>query len=353
MEPASGVTLFWGENAQGKTNLLEAVYYLVTGRSFRTRQDRETLPWGASPDAVSTIQGTVQTPSSTYRITVAISKNRKCVSCNEKTLSSLGLLWGKMNAVLFTPDDLDIVKGPPGLRRRFLDMEGSQIDHSYLYHLQRYNQVLRQRNALLKTDVEMEGFSETLDVWDEQMAKPAVEIFLFRKRFLEQMAEAARETYTRITDSTELLDLSYEHFLKPNQPDNNKPTLEALYKKELRRHRAEDVYRGVTGCGPHRDDFRILINDQDSRTYGSQGQQRSAMIALRLAEIDLMRKYTGHTPLLLLDDVASELDEGRRRRFLALLNPELQTFITGTDADTFRGELPVEKSFHIHDGAIL
>jgi len=352
-EPASGVNLFWGANAQGKTNLLEAVYYLVTGRSFRTRLDREVLPWESGPDVYSTIRGSVQTPQSTYEIVVAVGKSQKRVTCNGKTLFSLGLLWGKMNAVLFTPDDLDIVQGPPGNRRRFLDMEGSQMNPSYLYHLQRYNQILRQRNALLKSCIDEERLGDSLGVWDEQILEPAVEIHIFRDRFLRQISGIAGEIYSGIAESSEHLSLSYQNFLDTEDPDLNRPVREELYRKILRQSRAEDLYRGTTTNGPHRDDFRVDINGKDARTFASQGQQRSSIIALRMAEIELMREYTGHTPLLLLDDLASELDEERRRHFLSLLDPGLQTFITGTDADTLRGALPVQKTFHIRSGSIV
>jgi len=350
---AKGVNLFWGANAQGKTNLLEAIYYLITGRSFRTRQDRETLPWDSPSDTVAIIRGLVKRPESQYEIVVAMNRTQKNVSCNGKTLFSLGLLWGKMNAVLFTPGDLEIVQGSPGARRRFLDMEGCQMDHNYLYHLQRYAQILRQRNALLKSSMDDTDMAESLEVWDEEMASPAAEIYLFRRKFIKELAAAAGQIYNGIADSSESLDLGYESFLGKNETSANREVVEALFKEIMRRSRSEDMYRGNTNAGPHRDDFRITIGGQDARIYGSQGQQRSAMIALRLAEINLMKAYTGLTPILLLDDIVSELDEKRRLHFLSLLDPNLQTFITGTDADTLRGALPVEKTFQICNGRIL
>jgi len=353
MEPTPGVNLFWGANAQGKTNLLEAIYYLVTGRSFRTRLDREAIPWNLPPDQVTTIKATVKTEETEYQIVVAMTPSQKKISCNGKTLSSLGLLWGKMNAILFTPADLDIVQGPPGMRRRFLDMEGSQMDHSYLFHLQRFYQVLRQRNAVLKSDIDEENLGESLDIWDEQMATHAAEIFCFRRAFLKHLATETAKIYNNIAASKEQIDLLYDNFIGTHDPTITKPVILSLYSKNLRRSRAEDLYRGATSLGPHRDDFSILINAQDARTFASQGQQRSAIIALRLAEISLMKQYTGNAPLLLLDDIVSELDEDRRRHFLSLLEPFYQTFITGTDADTLRGALPVEKSFHIQGGNII
>ena len=352
-EPASGVNLFWGANAQGKTNLLEAIYYLITGRSFRTRQDREVLPWDCPSETVSIIRGAVQRPESLYQILVAISKNQKNVTCNGKTLTSLGLLWGKMNAVLFTPQDLDIVQGPPNVRRRFLDMEGCQMDHNYLYHLQRYALILRQRNALLKSSMEDSELAESLEVWDEQIASPASEIFCFRREFLKKLSFASSNIYNGIADSSEVLTLEYDNFLGRSETTLNREVAEALCMDLMRRSRAEDIYRGTTTCGPHRDDFRIIIDGQDARAFASQGQQRSAIIALRLAEIALMKQYTGLSPILLLDDIVSELDEKRRRHFLKLLDPSLQTFITGTDSDALQDVLPVEKSFQIVGGRIL
>lgn len=354
LEPAPGVNLFWGGNAQGKTNLLEAIYYLVTGRSFRTRFDREVLPWDCPDNMAAVIRGTVQNPDTQYNIIVAIDQNRKEVSCNEKTLSSLGLLWGKMNAVLFTPGDLEIIQGTPAARRRFLDMEGSQMDTQYLYHLQCYNQILRQRNALLKSEIEEENLAENLEIWDEQISRHAAEIYHFRRVFLTRLTKAAREIFNNLGDTGEYLDLVYDNFLgQKNDTDQDKVTIAAVYRKDLKRLHSEDLYRGSTTCGPHRDDFIICINGREARTYASQGQTRSLAIALRLAEIKLMEEYTGHTPLLLLDDIVSELDEVRRRHFLSLLKPGYQTFITGTDADTLGGSLPVEKSFQIKDGVIV
>ncbi len=353
IKPAQGVNLFWGGNAQGKTNLLESIYYLVTGRSFRTRQDRDVLPWNAPSETVATVHGKIQTHQSQYQIVVAIAHNQKQITSNGKTLASLGLLWGKMNAVLFTPSDLDVVQGPPTIRRRFLDMEGCQINHSYLYHLQRYAQVLRQRNALLKSNIDEQDLVNSLDTWDEQLAVSAAEIFCFRRDFIKRLARAAQKLYSGIADSNETLDLAYDNFIGTDDTGLNAAAAEELYRIALRRSRGEDLYRGLTTCGPHRDDFHILIGGQDARTFASQGQQRSAIIALRLAEIQLMQEYTGRTPLLLLDDIVSELDEHRRHHFLSLLKPRLQTFITGTDADTLRGSLPVEKTFHIHAGNIV
>ncbi|MBN1901168.1 DNA replication/repair protein RecF [Candidatus Sumerlaeota bacterium] len=354
IEPAPGVNLFWGENAQGKTNLLEAIYYLVTGRSFRTRYDREALPWDAPADTTSIIRGRVQNPETQYNIIVAIDQNRKEVSCNEKALSSLGLLWGKMNAVLFTPGDLEIIQGTPSARRRFLDMEGSQMNTRYLHHLQSFNQILKQRNALLKSDIEEENLAENLEVWDEQISEHAAEIYYFRKMFLERLTRVSQEIFNNLGDTGESLDLVYDNFLgQKNNGVIDKLTIAAIYKKDLKRLHSEDLYRGSTTCGPHRDDFIIRINGREARTYASQGQTRSLAIALRLAEIRLMEEYTGHAPLLLLDDIVSELDEARRRHFLSLLKPGYQTFITGTDADTVAGSLPVEKSFHIKGGEIV
>ncbi len=353
IEPAGGVNLLWGENGQGKTNILEAIYYLVTGRSFRARQDREVLPWDLPSDGVTILEGRVQTEETRHQITVGISRNQKRVSCNGKTLASLGLLWGKMNAVLFTPNDLDIIQGPPGERRRFLDMEGSQISPGYLYHLQRYAQILRQRNALLKSAATERELLESLAAWDEAMILSAAEIFCFRRGFLTHLAREASRVYHGLTDDGETLELTYDNFLSSDDAQQTQPVIEELYRRALAQSRAEDLYRGMTGCGPHRDDFSVLIQGKDSRSYASQGQQRSAVIALRLGEIALMRELTGRAPLLLLDDIVSELDEGRRRRLLGLLDPARQTFITGTDADLLAGALPVEKSLRIHQGGVM
>ena len=352
IEPSSGVNLFWGSNGQGKTNILEAIYYLVTGRSFRSRMDRETLPWDSGTDTVVTVKGRVQTAHSSYEIVVGISRNQKKVTCNGKTLSSLGLLWGKMNAVLFTPSDLSVVQGPPGERRRFLDMEGSQIDPQYLYHLQRYYQVLRQRNALLKTPAEEDELDANIEAWDHQMALSAAEIYCFRRNFIRRLASASSDIYEKISGSSENMDLYYDNFIGEDNPSLMQPVVESLYLKKLRKSRAEDLYRGTTTVGPHRDDFIIHLDKQNARTYASQGQQRTAIISLRLAEIVIMKEYTGHPPILLLDDIGSELDIKRRSSLLRLLGGDHQTFITGTDPDTLGHDLTVQNNFKVENGYV-
>lgn len=348
---APGMNLFWGDNAQGKTNILEAVCYLATGRSFRTRIDRECLPWNCTDDTVAIIKGTIHRPEGEHNITVAISPTDKAVLVDEKHINRLGLLWGRMNAVLFTPDDLQIVKGPPALRRRFLDMEISQISSTYLTHLQRLHQILKRRNLLLRAEVDAGQINTMLDSLDQQLVESAAEIFRLRYQVIQQLSAYASRYYSLLSQEHEHLKLLYQNFLETSSELSLAQATDA-YSQRLHERREDDFYRAQTTVGPHRDDLQILINNGDARIYASQGQQRSAIIALRLAEIHLMQDFTGQTPLLLLDDITSELDEHRKIHLLSSLTQNLQTIITATDPQIITDRFPMDRTFHIENGRL-
>jgi DNA replication and repair protein RecF len=347
----SGVNLFWGDNAQGKTNILEAIYYLATGRSFRTRIDRECLPWNCAEDTVAIIKGTVHRSEGTHNVTVAISPTDKAVLLDGKHINRLGLLWGRMNAILFTPDDLQIVKGPPALRRRFLDMEISQISSSYLANLQRFYQILKRRNLLLKSEPTHEQITTMLETLDHQLAESAAEIFRLRQVVIQHLSSHAARYYSLLSEGHEQLMLSYQNFLEHPGELSPEETMLA-YSRRLRETREDDLYRAQTTIGPHRDDLQVLINNNDARTYGSQGQQRSAAISIRLAEIHLMQNFTGQTPVLLLDDITSELDEVRTTHLLSSLISNLQTILTATDPEVVTVYFPSLNAFHVENGGV-
>ncbi len=348
---APGTNLFWGDNAQGKTNVLEAIYYLATGRSFRTRIDRECLPWNCADDTVAIIKGTIHRSEGEHNVTVAISPTDKAVLVDEKQINRLGLLWGRINAVLFTPDDLQIVKGPPALRRRFLDMEISQVSPTYLTHLQLLHKILKRRNLLLRAEAEPNQINTMLDGLDQQLVESAAEIFHLRHQVIQQLSAHAARYYSLLSQEQEHLELSYQNFLETRSKLSPEQAMLA-YSQRLRESREGDFYRAQTTVGPHRDDIQILINKNDARTYASQGQQRSAIIAIRLAEIHLMHDFTGQTPILLLDDITSELDEHRKIQLLSLLTQNLQTIITATDRQPITSRFPMDKTFHVENGGL-
>lgn len=357
LEP--GGILIVGDNASGKTSLLEAVFYLVTGRSFRTRYDNDCVPWGSPSSSLATIQGRVRRRAGdSCRLVVALGAGVKSVRIDDKPLAQLAGLWGHLQAVLFTPDDLQLIKGAPGERRRYLDMALSQIDPKFLFHLQRYNQALRQRNALLKRS---DRFTETLrdDIapWDEQLIEHGAAVMRGRQAFLAGLEPRAARIYARIALTgdaqpssepsnaaevslspskplPEALSLRYVPSLRGVSFENDQET-RTLFRKMLHSTLEEDVRRNATTNGPHRDDFVALLSGKPARDFGSQGQVRSCVLALRLAEVQEMEARTGDSPLVLLDDVASELDPARKKRVLELLDPAWQTFMTTTRPDDF------------------
>jgi len=355
-----GGILIVGDNASGKTSLLEAIFYLVTGRSFRTRYDNDCVPWNTAPGTLASVQGRVRRRAGdSCRLVVALGAGIKSVRIDDKPLAQLAALWGRLQAVLFTPDDLQLIKGAPGERRRYLDMALSQIDPKFLFHLQRYNQALRQRNALLKSaDRLSDTLRENIAPWDEQLVEHGGAVMRGRQTFLAGLEPRAAHLYAQIAqtdgpaeasivsaDSSptppvernpvpETLNLRYVPSLRGVAFDNDAET-RILFRKMLHSTLEDDVRRNATANGPHRDDFLALLSGKPARDFGSQGQVRSCVLALRLAEVQEMEARTGDSPLVLLDDVASELDPSRKKRVLELLNPAWQTFMTTTRPDDF------------------
>ncbi|MBN1867718.1 DNA replication/repair protein RecF [Candidatus Sumerlaeota bacterium] len=334
-----------GDNAKGKTSLLEAVFYLVTGRSFRTRYDNDCLPWSSEPGATATIRGRVRRASEgdSCRLAVTIAAGTKAVRIDDQPIERLGELWGRLHAVLFTPDDLQLVKGGPGERRRYLDVGLSQISHDFLFHLQRYSQALRQRNALLKqNDMNLDDLRSHVAPWDMQLVEHGVPIFQARHEFILALEPRAARLYDGIADRAgdatpdgpEALRLRYSNFLKTDGPIDPAQA-RTLFHRALERGLDDDLRRGQTETGPHRDELVVLLGGKPARDFASQGQVRSCVLALRLAEVIEMQSRTGESPIVLLDDLASELDPARKERVLSLLDPAWQTFLTTTRESDF------------------
>ena len=355
LEAAPGVNVICGENAQGKTNLTEAIWMFTGAKSFRGARDKELIQFG-QPNCKSSIvfanEQREQTASIELFDTKAISQGQKpkIVTLNEVPLESASELSGQFYAVVFSPTDLSLVKDGPSLRRKFLDTAIGQILPRYHHYLHEYQRILLQRNTLLKDLARFPQLIDTMEVWEENLAKAAAALAFCRARYVRSIAPKACEVYEGISAGKEHIRVSYQCGLRDAQ-EQTRDHLKAFFLEELRRTRAEDLERGATLCGPHRDDLDIEINSMPMRLYGSQGQQRSAVLALKMAECSMVEEVTGERPIVLLDDVMSELDAGRRDYLLNHLE-DRQVFITCCDDASFRG-LQEGRSFVIQNGKMI
>ena len=378
------LNIFLGPNAQGKTNLLEAVYYASLTHSHRTRQDHDLIRFQQPAALLQLAFSRAGVPS---RLDIQIpAQGRRKILLNGQPVRPRELI-GTLNTVLFSPEDLALIKGAPAGRRRFLDRELSQASPAYYHELLTYNHLLQQRNTLLKEIKEHRASPHLLDPWDPQLAASAAKIAAKRQDAVQKLQTLANTMQQSISGDAETLALAYEFHGAEETPtlasvaaENERTCLEApadtmnateavnpavsaasdvtrdlelWYNKRLEARRSLDILRGVTSVGPHRDDLALTVNGIDLRAYGSQGQQRTGALALKLAELEFLHEETGEYPILLLDDVMSELDAGRRRALLAFLAREkIQTIITATDAAYF----PKERfgtMFHVKDGTII
>ena len=346
LTPPQGTTVFVGENGAGKTNLLEAVHLCCLGRSHRTANDREMIRTGADTCAVQVrVQRGDGVDSVGVRLFAAAEKKRKLLHINGKTASRTGELMGHVTCVMFSPEDIEWMRGAPQGRRRFLDMLLSQCGAGYYYALQTYNSALKQRNALLHAIARGEAQPALLDVWDEQLSQAAVPVVRARQYAVENLCQLARGHYAHIGGrENEVFSLRYIGHLA----ESADPAEELL--RLLRARREEDLRRVTTTAGPHRDDLLLTLAGEDMRAFASQGQMRTAVLSLRLSEVDLLTSRQGETPLLLLDDVLSELDAGRRTRLLERISG-IQTLLTCTDLSDLTGAKP-DTVLHVRLGEI-
>jgi len=355
LDLAPGVTLFHGANAQGKTNLLEAVHYLATGRSFRTRADRECLPWGAPAGGVARIEGRVEGRVARHEIAISLTERAKFAWLDGKPLARLGDLLGHLLVVLFTPDDIELASGGPALRRRFLDIALSQTSAAYLAALQGYSEALRQRNAALRSPDRWGALAApepALDPWAELLLEHGVTLALRRREAAAAIAEQAAALYASIAPDDGPLALRYR------SGAGIAATAEAAEAREQFRRRLLETaeterLRGQTIIGPHRDDFGLTIQEREVRDYASQGQRRSVALALRLAELQWMALRTGERPVLLVDDLGSELDRDRRGRLLALFGAGAQTLATTAgDPERLGQMMGADRALEVRAGAV-
>ena len=330
------ITIFYGDNAQGKTNLLEGIHTAARGFSFRTRHEEELPSFGAEEWAAELQYrdryGSSRLLVKRYPVRGRM-KKENLLNGNPVTPREQ---YGLVNLVLFTPDDLQLVKGDPALRRKFLDMEIAQVSPVYYDLLAQYNRVLQQRNRFLKQCRDREKLEEAqLLVWDGALAQLAAGILDYRLQALSGILQAARQVYDGITGTQEALTLSYVQKREDGEEtvrENPGPgAWEGFYREQLRLRHRLDYLRGYTSLGPHRDDLEIFHEGRPLRAYGSQGQQRTAALALKLSELEFIRSVREEYPVLLLDDVLSELDQHRREKLLGFINGTVQTFLTVND----------------------
>lgn len=318
---SNGINVIEGANAVGKTNLVEAVYFCAVGKSPRTNRDKELIKWNTDHAKLSI---KIVNKYRLSKITALLTKNgEKRIAIDGAGITRMGELIGRMGVVFFSPDELKMIKETPQERRRFMDISLSQQSRAYFYNLQNYTKILTNRNNLLKENYKQNYFEQTLPVWDIQLAKEGAEIIRKRREFIDFLSPIVDERHKSIAGKENGLKVEYETAVNSEDIEN-----ELL--KLLETNREKDIRLGYTTIGPHRDDMLITSNGIDLRNYGSQGQQRTAALSLKLAEADCIEIRTKERPILILDDVLSELDPKRRQELLKQAQKQ-QTLLTCTD----------------------
>ena len=338
-----GINVISGSNAQGKTNSAEAIFYLCTGYSPRATRDKQVVFYG---EEKATVKGVANSRFGAVEVemTFFVDKNKE-VKVNGVPVAKIGELLGNINSVFFNPGELKLVQESPEDRRRFMDISLSQLSRNYFYALQKYKKILTQRNNLLK-EPDREMIFDTLPIWDAQFAEAGAKIIEERNKFIEKLAPFALSAHSFITADREELEISGDYKFAGSEEEIALQLSESLKEK-----REKDLELGYTTVGPHRDDIKIKINGIDVRVYGSQGQQRTAALSLKLAETEIFKDRFGEAPVLILDDAMSELDASRRERLIEKVK-DIQTIITCTEPDCIPG---YEKynNIRVSDGKII
>ncbi len=336
--------IFYGDNAQGKTNILESLYLSGTTKSHRGTKDRDLIKFEQEEAHIETI---VEKRGIPFTIDIHLKKNSpKGIAINKIPIKKASELFGILNVIFFSPEDLNIIKNGPAERRRFIDLELSQLDKVYLNDLSNYNRIINQRNKLLKDIYDRKDLLETLDIWDFQLVQYGNRVIERRKIFIDQINTIIEKVHEKLTGGRESLQLIYESGIK------NETLESALFK-----NRERDIRMKSTSVGPHRDDICFICSDLeqnkiDIRRFGSQGQQRTAALSLKLAEIELVKQEIKDTPILLLDDVLSELDKHRQNYLLDSIS-DIQTLITCTGLDDFvNHRFSINKIFYVNKGHV-
>lgn len=334
-----GTNILYGDNAQGKTNILEAIYLSAITKSHKGSKDRDIVNFDKEEAHIRTY---LEKDGIDTRIDMHLRKNKsKGIAIDGQKIKKAAELIGLLNVVFFSPEDLSIIKNGPAERRRFVDMELCQLDQFYLYNLNHYNKIVNQRNKLLKDMYFNPSLRDTLNIWDSQLISFGSKIIERRQVFIEQLNEIILEIHRKLSGGKEDLVIKYE-------PDTSIEN----YEKTLSSNQDRDIKLKQTTTGPHRDDFCFSTGNIDIRKFGSQGQQRTAALSLKLSEIELVKKLTKDNPVLLLDDVLSELDSNRQNYLLSTIG-DIQTIITCTGLDEFvNNRFEIDKVFHIENGMI-
>jgi len=335
----TGTNIFYGDNAQGKTNILEAVYLSGTTKSHRGSKDKEIISFDKEESHIKTI---VEKNEREFQIDIHLKKKgAKGIAVNKVPIKKAGDLFGILNVVVFSPEDLYIIKEGPQMRRRFMDMELCQIDKIYLSNLAKYNKIIAQRNKLLKDIYYKPELKNTLDIWDLQLVEYGKKIVYARDKFIKELMPVVADIHSKLTGDKEKLEIVYT-------PDAIEDELES----KVRENREKDLRFGTTSVGPHHDDISFLIDNTDIRKYGSQGQQRTSALSLKLSELKIVEDIIKDKPILLMDDVLSELDKNRQT-FLLNNIKDTQTIVTCTGLDEFvKNRFEIDKIFNVVEGHV-
>ena len=334
-----GTNILYGDNAQGKTNILEAIYVSATTKSHKGSKDKEIINFNKEEAHIRTY---LEKENIETRVDMHLRKNKsKGIAIDGQKIKKAADLMGLLNVVFFSPEDLSIIKDGPAERRRFADMELCQLDSFYLYNLNHYNKIIGQRNKLLKDMYFQPELKETLNIWDSQLVSFGSKIIERREQFVKQLGDIIFDIHKKLSGGKEELVIAYE-------PDVSIEDFE----KQMKYNQDKDIRLKQTTTGPHRDDFSFVVNGVDIRKYGSQGQQRTAALSLKLSEIELVKKISKDTPVLLLDDVLSELDSNRQNYLLNSIG-NIQTIITCTGLDEFiNNRFEINKIFKVTNGTV-
>lgn len=339
LDLSENVNILYGNNAQGKTNVLEAIYLCSTTKSHKGSKDKDMVKIGEDE---AHLRMFITKNGINHKIDMQLRRSgKKSVAVDGIPIKKASELYGLVNVVLFSPEDLSMIKNAPAERRRFMDAELCQLNKLYLQYLAKYNKILDQRNDLLKQISFRPDLKETLEIWDEQLVESGKFIINERKKFIEDINELVHEIHPRISGGCEELTVIYE----PNTTSNR-------FKETLRAGLDKDLYSKTTGAGPHRDDISFFTGEKNIKLFGSQGQQRTVALSLKLAEIELVKRKIGENPILLLDDVLSELDRNRQQALLNFIDG-IQTVITCTGLEEFVGyRSGLNTLYKVTDGVI-
>lgn len=339
IEPSPGTNIFYGDNAQGKTNIIESIYVCATTKSHRTNKDKELIKFNEE-DAHISIK--IEKNQVLHKIDMHLKKNKvKGIAVDGIIIKKYSQLFGIINVVLFSPEDLSMIKNGPSERRRFIDVELCQLNKIYMYNLSNYNKVVIQRNNLLKQIGFNPSLEETLDIWDQQLIKYGTGMIEERKVFVKKIGDIVSDIHYKLSGGRERLVVKYEPNVLPED-----------FEKNLKIKKDTDIRLKTTSVGPHRDDIRFEIDQIDIRKFGSQGQQRTAALSLKLAEIQMVKETINDQPILLLDDVLSELDQKRQNYLLDSIE-NIQTMVTCTGLDDFvNHRFSIDRGYNVVDGSI-